>query len=893
MVDKSKIMQEARKYLAKGQVDDAIKEYHKLTKVLPDGNVFNTIGDLYLKKGDSKAAVNEYHNAAKFYTDEGFSLKALAIHKKVLNINPKDALALIALGELNEEKNIVTDAIKYYLAAADVLSKENKKQELLDVYDKILNLAPNNIKLRVKVTEMFSKEGFVTEAAKEFGNIGRLFAERNDFDNARVYLTKGLEIQPSNKNVLIGLADLAELEGNLEEAHGHILNAIDKVGESSELLLKQAHLNVKAGEIEEALDTLSKLLELEPDNYNIRKELGDIYQQTGDIMSAWGEYKQVIDPIIEEGRRAEAISILDTFKDFEAIENRQKLVELYKAEGEEDKAFKELFDLHIALTEKADIVEALEALKQAHEIKPDDEEVNQAIGEIERMLNPPEPDREAADHIEQEAAPPEPADEPVAAPEPPPVLAPEPPPVTAPEPPPVTAPAAADPFVAAPAPIVTAAPAPPPGVKTLSELLNEADVFIQYGLFSDARTLLEGEKLKQPSSIDIHLKLKKVYMEMAETEQAVTECIVLSALYKSVGDEAQSQAMLLDAFGLSPYDPRLEGKVDGWTPAPAAPAPAPAAPAPGVAASDPQGAIDAMFGSNDEEMSEADFHMQQGFYNEAADIYRKLLAQSPGDATLTQKLQEAEGQLAQKDSAAAAPEAPSKKKEVVPFAGESEEGLFDFSSILESDEAQEPAVDSMDADVKDIFDEFKKGLSMEVEAEDSATHYDLGIAYKEMGLLDDAIKEFQTAQRDPEYYSQCMTMIGLCYMVKGAFSLAGDAFTAALMKLDAHDEQRWSLKYDLAEAYNGDGNSAEALQLYKEVLKWDSGFREVVQKVEALTGQSATPAPKAPAPKAPEPKATAPKAPEQKAPEPAPAAEETVSPPKDKPKSKKSRVSYI
>ncbi|MCK4911725.1 MAG: tetratricopeptide repeat protein, partial [Thermodesulfovibrionales bacterium] len=284
--------------------------------------------------------------------------------------------------------------------------------------------------------------------------------------------------------------------------------------------------------------------------------------------------------------------------------------------------------------------------------------------------------------------------------------------------------------------------------------------------------------------------------------------------------------------------------------------------------------------SADEEMSEADFHMQQGFYNEAAEIYRRLLAQSPGDATLTQKLQEAESKLAGKEPAAAAPEAPPKKQEeVVPFAGESEEGLFDFSSILESDEAQEPAVDSMDADVRDIFDEFKKGLSMEVEAEDSATHYDLGIAYKEMGLLDDAVKEFQTAQRDPGYYSQCMTMIGLCYMAKGAFSLAVDAYTAALMKTDAHDELRWSLKYDLAEAYNSDGNFAEALQLYKEVMKWDSGFREVAQKVGDLSGQSELSAVAPPPPSAVEP--------------PPPARKEAAPAPEAKPKAKKSRVSYI
>ena len=120
MIDKAKIMQEARKHLAKGNIDKAIDEYQIIAKAAPDGNIFNIIGDLYLKNSNNKSAIAEYHNAASHYTKEGFSLKALAIHKKVLNLNPKDAPALIALGELNEEKNIVTDAIKYYLACCIV-----------------------------------------------------------------------------------------------------------------------------------------------------------------------------------------------------------------------------------------------------------------------------------------------------------------------------------------------------------------------------------------------------------------------------------------------------------------------------------------------------------------------------------------------------------------------------------------------------------------------------------------------------------------------------------------------------------------------------------------------------------------------------------------------------
>ena len=103
MADKTTYIKEAQKYLAKGQLDKAISEWEKLIKEYPDGNNYNFIGDLYLKKGDKKNAIEAYHQAANIYRHEGFSLKALALFKKVLNINPANADALYALGELSEE----------------------------------------------------------------------------------------------------------------------------------------------------------------------------------------------------------------------------------------------------------------------------------------------------------------------------------------------------------------------------------------------------------------------------------------------------------------------------------------------------------------------------------------------------------------------------------------------------------------------------------------------------------------------------------------------------------------------------------------------------------------------------------------------------------------------
>ncbi|MCL5023049.1 MAG: tetratricopeptide repeat protein, partial [Nitrospirae bacterium] len=187
MTDKSAIVKEAQKWLARGQIDKAIAEWEKLVKEAPDGNVYNTVGDLYLKKGNKKAAVDFFHKSAGFFRDGGFSLKALALYKKVINIEPSDANAYVALGELSEEKGLTTDAIKYYLSVADILAKGADRERFLNIYERILALAPSNIPLRDKVAGLFLKEGLTSHAIKEYLHIAKFYAEKEDFEQARAF----------------------------------------------------------------------------------------------------------------------------------------------------------------------------------------------------------------------------------------------------------------------------------------------------------------------------------------------------------------------------------------------------------------------------------------------------------------------------------------------------------------------------------------------------------------------------------------------------------------------------------------------------------------------------------------------------------------------------------
>lgn len=885
MADKTLIMKEAQKYLAKGQVDKAIAEWEKLVKEAPDGNAYNTIGDLYLKKGDKKNSIDSYHKAANFFRHEGFTLKALALYKKVLNINPADADALYCLGELSEEKGLATDAIKYYLATADSLSKEGKRDRLLDIYQKILSLSPSNIPLRIKVAETFLKEGLKTDAAQEYVHVARVYEEKNDMGKAREYYQKVLDLQPLNKDAIISLSSIYERSGEFHSAIEHIQEAAALFPEDPDVLLRCSELLVAQKRGKEAEVYLRRILEADPVNVSARKLLGEMYLREGMKDKAWTEYLPALDEMIIQEKYDDARKILEDFRDTDPLETGKRLVSLFRQIGQTDRVVSELVALGDALKDRDMNDDAVSCYQEALEMNPDDMSIQERISELEKVPEPSFPETGKLPDIE-----------PFGAPEPGPIPGIE--------------------SLELPAPLDEEEPdrpgtEPPPAKrlapehisikaeKTVEEIFTEADIFSRYGLLSEAKRLLEGLKARQPHNIEVHGRLKSLYGELSDTESFVTECIVLGELYRRAGDSAAAEAVLREAYEKSPDDPRLLEKA-------AAPFPEPASS--GVSLDQP---FDQSFVERppdiqdfEEDIAEADFYARQGLAQEAAKILERLQKLFPDNRNIAERLATL-GQTAEapepefgmqevpevdtsgipsmqettpmfempeppgipapeEEQEAAGPEpteALSLTEETTGF-----EEIFSEKDLVEAQEMPEPELES---DVLEIFQEFKKGLEQELAEGDSETHYNLGIAYKEMGLIDDAIKEFQTSRDDPKRFMQSSTMLGICYMEKGLYPLAIGTLNNTLKKMPEKDDAYRALEYDLAEAHEKNGDLKEAMELYTEVYGWNAKFREVARKISQL-GPSVT-------------KAAPGAAPPEKPQEPAP----------EKPKGKRDRVSYL
>ncbi len=143
--------------------------------------------------------------------------------------------------------------------------------------------------------------------------------------------------------------------------------------------------------------------------------------------------------------------------------------------------------------------------------------------------------------------------------------------------------------------------------------------------------------------------------------------------------------------------------------------------------------------------------------------------------------------------------------------------------------------------LKEVFDEFRAELGeMGAEEEDLETHYNLGIAFREMGLLEEAISEFQKVAKATDrgrafpYVMQCCTLLGLAFMEKGQPGIAAIWYERALRTPGNDPESTLALRYDLGVAQETAGEQDAALKSFSQVYAMNIDYRDVAERIAAL-----------------------------------------------------------
>jgi tetratricopeptide (TPR) repeat protein len=230
-------------------------------------------------------------------------------------------------------------------------------------------------------------------------------------------------------------------------------------------------------------------------------------------------------------------------------------------------------------------------------------------------------------------------------------------------------------------------------------------------------------------------------------------------------------------------------------------------------------------GDIEEGLDEAEFFVTQGLYDDARESLQTLLAAHPNHPLVIERLEELESLM----QAQIAPE---------------DDQTFALAEKLaeEVDHVQQASGPQFNdggemIDVETVFAQFKKGVDRVISPDDAETHFDLGTAYKEMGLLDDAINEFKISAQNPKKSTLAETMIGLCHMERGDLPAAIECFRRALQSPSKSEREELGLYFELGNAYETAGDLSEALYFLQKVEKRDPQFRGVRQRVQRISAR--------------------------------------------------------
>ncbi len=690
MALKEKILDKAQKFVQKGAIDKAIAEYRAAFELDPkDTSVRLRIGDLYIKVGKKDAAIKEYTEAAKAQSQRGFYLKAIAVYKQILKLDPTNLDVHSKLAELYTKQRLIADAISEYSFIVTVFERNGKVQETVDLLKKMIDIDPENIGVRLKLAEIHHRRSFKNDALAEYAWIfDRLVSQGKQDKAEKIYL--GLaNVYRDEPEVLERLAGLYMASGNGAEFYKYASRLFD--------------IYKNSGDTEKALATSRSILEVRPNDAASLAYLSKFETKgrvtTPPITAPSFEEpapEPAREPVLKEeapkGARAPEPEVV---KEEEPEEGIEIALEGFEEVPEEAVRKSEAPVAPAVLKEEAE-VRAGGAEGQGGE-----EEVDFELGSGAVVV---EPEEETVEPVSK-----------------------------------------------------------PPAVTEGAQAEEEDFVLNEEYVSEEAHPAEEDAPVEAAKAPDV--------LQTAGEEDVIAQAEELEIL--PVAEEPPSV---------------IEHEV------PAEEARPEESPEPAIESEEVQ-----------EDISKA-----------ITELMEKIELKGAGP------------------EAGVIKEAPEEIAEAAEEVAEEGEEYVDLSAELGLEETVENMAESWGKEgSSDTFDEFKSGIGKQLNKEDSETHYNLGIAYMEMELYGEAIKEFKIALKDAHLEFDCYTRLGLCYM---ALSYADDAILNYLKGLRVKgrsDEERMGMMYELALAYESTGKKDLAQQLFKSIYDISPDYREVSKKVKA------------------------------------------------------------
>jgi tetratricopeptide (TPR) repeat protein len=962
-IQRDKIIASAEKLVAKGKIEPAIKEYERLLEDNPsDVNTLNRIGDLWVRINRNDEAVKVFGRIADHYSRDGFFLKAIAIYKKINKLDPSKLDIYAKLADLYGKQGLAMEAKSQYQVLADYYLKHGDPGNALAIYRKISELDPNSINVHVKLADLYSQNNQTREALKEYDRVGRMLLKRGMLDEAVQVFKKALKIDSSNIELVESLVTALVEAKDYDNAIQIVQTSLESAPDNARLLSIHGRILLAKGDTRGARAALERALARDANDVSVREALADLYLRIGNSDGALEMVTTIAEKALGRGERGTAVEMLNRILRVDPghTPTLERLVALYSRLNEETNilsAMSSLAEAHVARGRFENAAEVLEKLIQR---EPQNAQhrtklkfVRTQIGGVDTMPARPTQAEVPAAPLSMEIDEPVPSfdsfDEG-------PALSFD---LDASEPldldldtgfeplPPVAPPLSArTPTLSRLQSAVELAAADLDGdedagedLDFVTEHLTEAEVFAKYGLTEKATEHLRAIIERAPKHLAAHEKLYRLLLDDGDVEGARAAANQYMAILQEKGEtsvvENIQDEFLMRGHALQPPaaklpEPRVptmervmpapleieeelsfdldtgapDFEMPAETPEPAfsfdLPEPEPAIELPAFepALTFDEPAIEEEFSFESpteqpvfapepfidapsaEELRELDFYIEQELFDEARQKLDALADLFPDNAAVTERRSRYDTAIASITAApsptadafapaglsrdeiesellsalpdddedffapatappppplAAAPPPPPPVHEENLFADEDD--FFDLAAELElelEEESEEVSLSEEEQSLEEIFKEFKKGVEQQLDSEDYDTHYNLGIAYKEMGLIDEAIGEFQLASKDPKRAVECASMLGLCFLEKGMPQLAIKWYRKGLEMPEILAEENVGLLYDLGSAYVEVGDTDNAQKAFVEVYSLNPNYRDIVNRIKQL-----------------------------------------------------------
>ena len=302
--NKAKALQVGEKLVIQGKISKAIKQYFDILERDPsDVILLNTIGDLYIRDRNVPEGLKQFYRLAETYLRDGFILKATAIYRKIVKLEPDSVDPLLKLVELYQTQRLAREVREVYYQVAECYKKRKQNDKVLETLRKVVQLDVENAAARVRLAAFCEEIGQKDEATQVYLETAQLAFRRGDLATIQVTLKKVEELDPDNPQLHLLRAREALVTKHPEEVEA-ILSAIpglkdDPTGRS---ILFDSYLSTQ--QLEKAEKLVPDLFRANPTDFSPVASFVSACVQVDELDTALRALSGLADELISKGTQA-------------------------------------------------------------------------------------------------------------------------------------------------------------------------------------------------------------------------------------------------------------------------------------------------------------------------------------------------------------------------------------------------------------------------------------------------------------------------------------------------------------------------------------------------------------------------------------------------------------